>query len=819
MKKRLLSLLSLAAIGSFAFGSTNAKIAFAANDYTDLPEIGYIDPASYFNKIWQDNIGAERISDRAVLVSTYSDWGFRGGITGRTYNMKNFDISIDASQIKPNTAMGIMIGALGTYSSEQGMVLNFDIVKSGTTENLYLVTCSTTVNGHNQSVPGFSNGVWEEDANYTGVQFTLADGIVNISLDYIDETTTKVTVNGSTFDVATADVYARFDGAYDHYVNIGLFNNTGQQQNYVIESVGDASDDVYFGETGAFNVVKNELNELKSADLSTIDNVLKAQEEFNAVPWSDLYSWDRAYMQADYDLVKSNIDTAIEELGNEVKVSLFETAVADLEKSCETLTTVEEIDNAIKLKETAEAKKAEIDAESLDGELKARYDAAEAKIATAQASIEEAAKTVLESSVVAYEESVKNIASAEDILNAQKAKKDIPTHYYAFITEEETTAYDDRISAADATLKDATSVDHKNWVQGTNALVNTTEDGSYQVVSYGDPFDTPENSNGLFNSEKISALDFETIISFDNIPQVTGSWVTFGLMEKPEMWINAEDDSVQNNKGIFFLISKVSPTKLSVQAFLCSLTSNRFYDSVLNQIIEIPHGQDIEVKFYTENVEVAGVAEEYFRMTFNGVGFDQEMITARKIKTVLGTECAGYFITATSGYEANDPALFTIKNINGKPTNSDSIAPEVDLTPTSTDKEKTFVNGSEGGIVTFNLDTKGQELTSVKVDGTAVEATNYTFDASKNKLTFNNAYLNTLTVGDHTVTAETAEGSVTWTLHVTEGENPNPNPNPEPGDENNVNVGLIVGLSVGGVVVVGGVVALVLFLIKRKKGN
>lgn len=816
MKTKSLLVMVLAAMGLVAVPSSKAAFALAEDV---KPEAGVIASDSYFAQGWQGTVGSIRTSDRGVYVVDSAGFGYRGYIN-RTYDFKDFEISVDISEILPNSALGIIIGAPLTYSSEQGMVLNFDVVKSSATANLYLVTCSTTVNGHNISIPGFNNGTWAEDANYTGVQFTDTDGIIDLSLKYIDDTSTKITVNDLSFTLATSDVYSRFEGNYNYYCNIGIFNNDGTKQYFKINSIGDASDDVYFAETGSFGLVKQTLADLKGYDLGDSEQLIQAQEKFESMPYDELYNWDKNYFKTDYDSTKDAIQEAIVSAGNEVVLNLFETAVVNLETAVLDLSNIENINAAIVLRDTAEAKKTDIVIENLNNEELTRYNALDARLQTAKESIVTAARSALENAVVAYETAVENVTSTQAILDAQTARKNIPNAYYEFLSEDEQTALDARIAAADNKLSENTTIDHANWTQGRNALVSENEDGSYGLVSYGDPFDTPENSNGIFNSEKLSALDFETTINFESIPQKIGSWVTFGLMEKPEMWINAEDDSVQNNKGIFFLINRVSPQRLSVQAFLCSLTSNRFYDSALTQIIEIPYGEEIKVRFYTENVEIAGVAEEYFRMSFNDISYDQEMITARKIKTVLGTECVGHFIMASSGFDSSDPAIVTIKNINEKSPSGDSIVADVDLTPTSTDTSKTFTKGSESAIVTFNLDTKGQDLTAVKVDGSAIASSNYTFDSSANKLTLTNAYLNTLTVGEHTVVAETSEGSVTWTLTVNE-DTTNPGGSTseptEPTTPNESNVGLIIGLSVaGGLVVIAGIVLLVVLLLKKR---
>ena len=229
--------------------------------------------------------------------------------------------------------------------------------------------------------------------------------------------------------------------------------------------------------------------------------------------------------------------------------------------------------------------------------------------------------------------------------------------------------------------------------------------------------------------------------------------MTFGILEKPEMWIYADDDTVQENKGIFFLVSRLNATTANVQAFLCSLSSNRFYDSPLTQNLMLTLGQEWKISFKEVKKTISGLEDTYFEMHFNNKQFDQEIIASRKIKTVLGAEKEGYFIAASSGYSSSNPCVFSINSINGVSPTAPSIRKG------GLYEAPTCSNGSlsEDNTFTCNVDTKGADIKSVKVDSTTLNAADYTY--SDGKLTISKDFINTLENGTHTVKITTAGGT------------------------------------------------------------
>lgn len=783
MKKKFFIAAAVGILATAAsFGVARASVETkAGGKYDDVPELNDNSADSYFKPIWTDQCGSRRISERGVLVNDLSDWGYRNQVDGRKFDLTSFNISLDLERIGNEQAMMLIFGSSpGAYDGTDSKLLVMDIVKGRTISTKFIVTCSVGTNPHNISIPSFTDGkVWEDDSNYQGVQVDAEDFTLNISYKKINETLTSITVNDVVTNVNNSELFAPFVDNTLGYFSIGLYNGGGAAYPYIVNSMGDATDDVYFSAEGTFGKCKSEIAYFKGLNLSGADvnTILAAKQRYDAVPYFDLYSWDQAYLYSEWEAVTSKINQAVEDAGVEMSLLLFETNVKELDKKILSLDTYEDIDEALALSAICLEEKASLESEQLDPEQTGRFDTACTIMIGCVKDVEKAAKNALEDAVKDYEDAfAEGIASGEDVVALNKQEASIPLRYGSLFEENEYLALVDRIETVNNALLIATTIVHDNWEQGITGNVVEKEDKSIDLVTCGQCMGkTNAESSGIFCTEEISVIDFDLTVNFKYLPESMGGWISFGIMEKPEMWINAENDSVQDNKGVFFLITRVNSQTLGVQCFMCSMTSNRFYDSVLVQTIQIPQNQEITIKFREVEKEIAGVKDTYFNMDFGGTSFDQTNITARKLKTVLLSK-TGYFIMSSSGYGSNDPAIVNIKSINGYNPLNETIAKKVveDKKPTTTSTEATFVKGSESGKPSFNLDTKGLEISSVTVDGAAVAASNYTY--SDNKFVLTNAYANTLAVGDHKIVVTTSGGSVEWTLHVVGNSDPEPTP-------------------------------------------
>ncbi len=99
---------------------------------------------------------------------------------------------------------------------------------------------------------------------------------------------------------------------------------------------------------------------------------------------------------------------------------------------------------------------------------------------------------------------------------------------------------------------------------------------------------------------------------------------------------------------------------------------------------------------------------------------------------------------------------------------SDSIAPSV-YTIESGDGQSFTLGGANDIVIKASGDLA--KLTAIKVDGTTLAGSNYKTESGNTVLTLLNSYLNTLSVGNHTVTFVYNDGSVEAALKVLAAQN------------------------------------------------
>lgn len=720
-------------------------------DYTNPPVAGEVAPDSYFGNAWHNDVGSKRLNDRAVMITSTSNWGQRGKIIGdRKFDVASFSISLDLSQLLPQTGLMLNFGSPGSYCDTS--FLSVDIIVGQADKN-YMVVVSNSV--HNIAIPGFTDGMdWADDANFTGVSVDTTDDRIKLDFIKTSNDTSTIVINDSsayTYTVQNSDLFKDFGGETSACFTAGLFNNNGTVQNWVIESIGDASDEEYFSATGVFNTTKNKLNEILKMDLSTMEAVLEAEKALESVSMDSLYSYDRAYISDLYDSVVEAIENAKVNLGVAVYILSYEQTIQEFKDVVEA--TPFNADAAITLYNKVLEIEEKLATLEIKDENKTRYDAAKIIYDATYTKFINNLETTYEEKVADYETKVAAVVDYTTALTALDSRNAIPSKYNLYLSAEFIDSMNGRIQTAEASYKEKTTITHDNWTQGSAIQVIENADGGLDCISYGASNSVaPTSASGLFNKEKIHGYDFDLSLDIHNLPEKTGAWITLGIMEKPEMWVYAEDESVQDNKGIFFLISRQNATTINVQAFLCTLSSNRFYDSPLNQQLIVPMDGTINISFKEVTKTIAGLEDTYFEMYFNDQSFDQETIPARKFKTALGTTKEGYFIIASDGYDATNPAVFTINSINGVSPTADSIR------KTDVYEKPELSNGNlANGEFTCTVDTKGADLETVKVDGVTLTNADYAYE--NGTLTIKKSYIDTLSAGTHTVEISTKGGT------------------------------------------------------------
>lgn len=775
------ALLLLALAASMLPGvQRNAPTGVAGADYSSLPNVGEHSADSYVGNAWAAYTGSKRVSERSVMVNQISNWGARGSLVNRTYDISSFEVSIDLTQVIGKNTLIMTFGSKeGSYPTDSAHQLNFDFVSDSSDITKFLITCSNDKSAHNTSIPGFSDGqTWADDANFTGVTTTAPDHIVTIRVEKTTEMNSTIYVNEVGYLVNNTDLYKNFVDSMNSYITVGTINKPNAEVAYQINYVGDASDLVYYGENGNFTKVKEgiaSINNNKADLFQTIEGVLEAKETFDALPYKDLYLHDRNYFKSDYNQLKNEINAKLDEKGAEVYIKVFEKNVVDLEALLPESNTEAGIQAAIAKRNEAEENLKSIDATTL-GSLQTTYDDLVARFETAKTTIKTNAPIVYRIKLDAFKTAVDNLASIQDMKNAFELKANLLNNLLSEMDEDQANALNAELDAANTILMGKTQLTKGNFTQGASAYAYASENDELGMLLVGNSMGIAKNEgSGLFLEEELAANNFTMEMNISNLPVASGSWMTFGLMEKPELFVFAESAETQNNKGIFFLLTRKNSTTISIQSFMISLTSNRFYDGALGQLLEIPFNENITFSIKEVKKTIAGVEDSYVDIRFNDQALDQEIIKASKLKTVYGKALKGYLMFGSSNASLRDPVVATVKSINSVSPFAQSHGVKENLTPTSTDSSKTFQLGTTSDV-NYKLDTKGQAITEVKMDETVVAAENYTY--ADGTFTLKNDYLNTLSEGEHTIKVSTAEGSVSWTLTVVKGADQPDDPKP-----------------------------------------
>lgn len=768
---KALLLLALAA-SMLPGGQRNAPTGVAGADYSSLPNVGEHSDDSYVGNAWGPYTGSKRVSERSVMVNQISNWGSRGSLVNRTYDISSFEVSVDVTNIVGKNALIMTFGSKeGSYPTDAAHQLNFDFVSDSTDTTKFMITCSNNKGAHQTSIPGFSDGqTWADDANFTGVTTTAPDHIVTIRVVKETEMNSTIYVNEVGYMVSNADLYKNFVDSTSSYITIGTINKPNAVVSYQLNYIGDASDLVYYGAEGDFTKVKegiNSLNNSKEELFKTIDGTLEAKETFDNLPYKKLYLHDRNYFKSAYNKLKEEINKNLDEKGAEVYIKVFEKNVIDLEALLPQSNTEDGIQAAItKRNEAADSLKA-IDANALGTDAKATYDGLVARFNTAKETIKSNAPVVYRIKLDAFKTAVDELASIHDMKKAFELKATMLNGLLSEMDEDQANALNAELDAANTVLMGKTKLSKGKFTQGASAYAFASENDELGMLLAGNSMNIGKaEGSGLFLEEQLDANNFTMEMSISDLPVASGSWMTFGLMEKPDLFVFADSAETQNNKGIFFLLTRKNSTTISIQPFMISLTSNRFYDGSLGQLLEIPFNETVTFSLKEVTKTIAGVEDKYLEIRFNDQVLDQEIIKASKLKTVYGKELKGYLMFGANTASIKDPAVATIKSINGVSPFADTHAAIEDLTPTTGDQSKTFQLGTTSDV-NYSLDTKEQAITEVKVDGKAISSNDYSY--VDGTFTLKNSYLNTLAEGEHTIEVATAKGSVSWTLTVVKG--------------------------------------------------
>ncbi len=761
-----LAALALAGVAcSLGNSSWNVKAAANANgwDYDSLNPTTN-EGASYFKSCWnnENQLTSARLSEQASLFYAVPTYGGRGEHKD-LFDLTTLEFTVEMSHMSNLLLVTMASSSGGYYVAGNNGLLTMDILpaKKNTvdgTNNLYMVTLSAADDNHNVSIDGWSDGgKWADDSAFTGVQVTAADNKINVKFEKISSESTNVTVNEVTKTVKNSDLYALYDKkgrAYNEpsYFVVGGMNGAGKEK-VIFEKVTDKAHDEYYSSTGAYGKAKTLIADLKDDPVTTVSEAQNFLAKYNGLDMASVKSYDQAWMNEDYQTVLTKVATA-QSLDPTYTLKL---KVADMDSATVSISTAEDISTAEAAIAFVKSAYDALDLENLDSVSKEYADTVPGLISAAKAKVASAATPLYIAAVTSYVNAVDAIDDADTLLAAKAAYSAIPFNYESYFTEEALAVETARLKAAKDKYESLVRISSDSVTQGNGVDVLTLDNGELLAVSNGGcNYDNKGVGNGLYFNQELDYMNFEIKLNISKL-DMDNTWMSFGIMENKNMFKNAEDDSVTENKGVFFLVSRDSTATLSVQVFVCTMSATRFYDSKLITVATIPFAEDVTLSMKNVTKEVGGLVGNYYSIRFNNVEYD-ELITANKMKTVFpnGKNC--YFYSCSSGSQV----VYTIKTINGKSPLSASLMPD-SLVPTTTDTALTYTLASNEDLK-INVDTKGQTISSLKVGKKVVGTQNYTYE--NGVLTIKAAALAKVAEGAQKVTMETAFGSLTWDLSV-----------------------------------------------------
>lgn len=764
MKKAIVPMLGLLTVSCLAgFNNKYVRANATANvngwDY-DVELSGHPED-SPFQTCWSADTRSMRLSEQAAMFSCVPAYGTRGRFKS-TYDLSSLDFTVEMSHF--SNLVVLTIGKVAdVYFSEGNMVASIDILPAKSNKidgvtNSYIVCLSATQNNHNISIDGFNDGTdWPDDNHFQGVMVSPSDNRINIKFDRISEESTEVSVNNKAFTVSNATLYQNLVSsglAYNSptYVMVGGMNGSGQEK-LVFEKMTDDAHNEYYSATGAYGVTKTALTELSTASLTTTSEAEAFLAKYKTLRYNELESYDKAYLKDLYKTVNSKYSTAIELS----PTYMLEQRVEDLKTAYVTIKTKDDISNVESAIKAVQKAYDEIDQTKLTDTGKAVLENATNEMALAKEKVGAVAVKLYNDAADAYIKAVDAVKDAETLIAAKNAYSNIPSSYEKYFTEEALASVKELVNAALEKFTKMTRSDSKNITQGDYADTLVLDDNSLVVSAKGaTQYGNKKASSGIYFEKEVAYSNFELKFSIDKL-EADNTWIAFGIMEQPDIFIIAEDDSVTNNKGISFRIQRSSLTSISVEIYLTTLTATRYYDAKLLVGAEIPFAQDVTLKMKNVTKNLGGILDNYYSISFNDVEIG-ETIKASKLRTIFPNGDNAYLFFGSLGSEV----AYTIKEINGKAPLSDDLKPASSV-PTSSVESLEYVLGS-GEDLSVNLDTKGEIISSVKVGKKVIATSNYSYE--NNTLTIKASALSKLAEGEQTLTIETAFGSVSWKLVV-----------------------------------------------------
>jgi|GEM_PF-6973754 len=780
----MLSTFAVCALSALlALGTTTNTPSIRKAPYAGTwPDQGSLDPSVPFQTQGSGTqVGTLRTGDRTYAMTFPSAYGQRATFT-RSFDLtEKFTVSFNFSDMAQNHTGLLMFSTSkqDPYIDGNGAYLSMDLVRSPLDGANYCLTLST--GAHNTSITGteWPTTAWSGNSAYTGLELTgVSDGEISLTFQSSGDNEI-VTVNANSYTIPKSTLFAAFPAGSDLsqiYVASGVMNGSPSLLDHVvISNLGDAKDEVYYGASGNYTIQKGYVTSLADAvadGLETIEKLNAAKAIRSKIDLTSLYSYDQTYLKGSYDASSSAIDAATIALGNDAVIADYKDAVVAFKTAVASDMTLEtNVDSAIAKSQEALTRKDAVTAlTGLTDEQNSEIEAADAEYQAAYETLQAAAALLYRNSVSAYVSACTDLSSGTAVAEALRLKNLILSKYASYLSEDEQAAESEKIASGTALLAKC-QAPSEGWLLGQRGYTVRSEDAMSYVSAgtlWGDSqLDVVKTNALIYQKEKLSSSHFSMTIDVAKWSKTDGAWMSIGIMEHPGYFSTAEDDSVQNNKGVFFLLrANVGQSLINVDAYVNTLTCNRFFDAELPTKMDIPFDKTLSISFEEEETTISGVTETYWVPSFNGHKMDTDHVKATKIKTALANK-EGYLYIGTNGTDESDPFVMNITEINGNNPFAASLRKAEEPAheaPTSSATSTNYTISSNEDLK-ISLDTKGEAITKLTLGGKELTKEQYSYDEGTKTLTVKaNALSGVTSAGNQQLVVTTAGGSLTITI-------------------------------------------------------
>jgi len=566
--------------------------------------------------------------------------------------------------------------------------------------------------------------------------FSVEGHVITIELNLVDNNYV-LTFNGTqTYTIAASVVLEKLGTWTGHSMTYGGFSGSGALVT-VLSNFEDANMRAYYSSNGAHAAFLTALESVEAAlDAGvTTENVeeVKALYETAVANYAGLKYGDEYWYAERCNAAVAEYNAQFAQLGNDVIIAQ-NSATIEAYTTNTALSTEEEVLAAVTLQASAKAAFAQIaNLENLSDEQATAIEAYDAAIVAADEALVAAAQTIVNGQVQAFADAVAVVNNLETYLAARDARSAINATVKALLSEEVVATVDNAIAEQNAILSEKTATVP---AINTNAVTFDVEEG-FEYYSAGSTFTS---------KEKVLLTNFELTMTLDSFATNTGAWVSFGIMEKPEQFINAEDTSVQDNRGVFTLMTyDAALKKMSVQLFVMDYTCERFYDAQIEGRLEFAYelGEEINVRFTTYEETLAGVTNEYLRISINGVEWEDAVSTKISVKSLayaLAADSEGNYYPEAEQYMGylvianNGTYTGAIKTVNKTDAMAEVIPANAGAEAYDEVNELLSTLPAASGVNAENLEEVKALVATIKTKYAALSAEDQAFVTGYNKV-------------------------------------------------------------------------------------